>query len=511
MLAHLWLAVLPLLIGLTAQSDPNYAINGGFEEGLNGWTPSGNVSLEKTSPLEGNVSIRLGPGASSVNQRYKVPGLRIMWFGAKAAFSSAGMEAVVRVRCYDAHNRVVMELKEKFDSVKAHTKTGAEAGIYFKTQANTAYIIATIGKPHTAAGSVIVDAASIHDYDRNRKSHVPECDLDAYMEPIWNGKTVVDESVLFMSTNGAPATAKLLFNPTRILSVKDSALRSTYSEGIDFAVHKSEMRALPGGTIPSMRDSDFPKTAFPWLSIAGKHVFVTYEHDDRWDSPIPEYAASNLPLTTQKLRRRRPVIIAAYGDSITLGINVSGYREEPPYMPTWPELAQRQLQKNLGYDRIKMINASLGGMTADWARNNARDAVASLNPDLVIVAFGMNDFWSYSPEAFRDNIMSTVKAIRERAPRAEFVLVSSVRFDPAYTADPLYADKLPAYRQELIRLAGPGISVLDLTTLSDYLYRTKGAKSVLADPMHPDDFMARLFAQYLVRILTPQDLGKRVN
>jgi hypothetical protein len=109
----------------------------------------------------------------------------------------------------------------------------------------------------------------------------------------------------------------------------------------------------------------------------------------------------------------------------------------------------------------------------------------------------MNDFWSFSPEQFRDNIQAAVDEIRAKRPTCEFVLVASMKFDPAYTADPMYVSKLPDYEAELKSLVGPGVALLDMTEMTQALYEAKSSKDLGTDPMHPDDFLARWYAQSL--------------
>jgi lysophospholipase L1-like esterase len=515
MLSALLAAALPIIVGVAMptepQKDPDYLVNGGFENGLAGWSATGDIQIETQAPLAGMRSVRLGPYKAKVSQRYTVSGLRIIWFGASARFSSPHIRAQVRVRCLDARGRTVMDLNQEFDPQKAIGTKGTDAGIYFKTQALTTSIVVSIEKTNSASGNVIADSAALHDYDHDRIEHAPQCDLDRYMQPVWHGDTVVDESVLLLSIHAAPPAGRLLFRPTQILSVTDSTLGITYKKGKDFDIDGNTIFAKTGSKIPTMNDTDFPKGEFPWLSVAGKHVMVTYEHTESWSGPMPAFVGKDLPATIAKLKHRRPITIVALGDSITLGINVSGYREEPPYMPTWPDLFAGKLKKSFGYNRIKLYNTALGGMTAQWGRDNAKDAVALLNPDLVIVAFGMNDFWSASPAEFGANTEAIIRAVRSRLPKAEFILVSSIRFDPSYTADPTYVGHMTSYREELRKLTGPGVALLDLTTLSEYLYKAKSAKDLLADPMHPDDFLARLFAQSMAAMLTPPELGERVN
>lgn len=507
----LLLVVLPILAAASAAApeEPNRIVNGGFEDGLAGWTRQGDVNVEPQAPLSGKASLRIGPGKGLVTQRYAVPGLRIIWFGATAQVSSIQVQAEIRVRCLDARDRVVMNLRQPLDIKKGLSPKGDSPGIYFKTQAQTCSIEVGIEKLSAAPGNVIADSAALYDYDRGRQAPVPQCNLTEYMTPIWNDGTVFAESALMLSVHGGPASAKLLYRPTRILRVQDTTLKVDYVEGKDFEVDGDRIVARAGSRMPEVRDSEFPAEQYPWLSLVGKHVFVTYSHEDAWSGPAPISAVASLPHTAEKLLRRRPLAVVAYGDSITLGINVSGYRNDPPYMPTWPDLAADGLRRAYGDGKIRVINTALGGMTSEWGRDNARDAVASLRPDLVLIAFGMNDFWSLTPEQYRDNLVAIMRTIRERNPQAEFVLVSSIRFDPLYTAEAVYVNHMTGYERELKALTGPGVALLDLTALSDFLYGAKDPKDLLADPMHPDDFLARVFAQYLVALLLPP--GKRVN
>lgn len=515
MLSYLCLAAIPLLVGLVAQEPApqnlNYIVNGGFENGLTGWTVSGDAGIEKELPIAGGSSLRLGPGKGAVSQQYAMAGLHVVEFAATARLSSDKVKAIVRVQCLDANGHVVMDLKQPFAPKETSKPQGGSAKIYFKTHALTKSVLVSIEKTTASSGFVVADYVELHDNDHDWKAHTPTCDLAEYMHPIWHGDRVVDESVLLLSANGGAAAGKLLFKPRRILSLTNTDLSTTFKEGLDFVVDGRTIVAKTDSAIPVVRDSEIPKLEFPWLSVAGRHVLVTYEHDDPWQGPIPPFCGDQLPRTLEKLKSHRPVTIVAYGDSITQGIDVSGYRQAPPYMPTWPDLVAWQLKKVYGYDGIKLFNASLGGMTSWWAADNARDAVGSLKPDLVFVGFGMNDFWSVSPAEFRTNIEGTMTAVRSRSPKAEFILISSIRFDPAYTADPTYVGHMTGYHDALKTLAGKGVCLLDLTALSEYLYAVKSAKDLLADPMHPDDFFARLFAQCAVQMLEVPNMGKRVN
>src|SRR5665213_2491284 len=62
--------LLTLRAGFAANFSTNL-INGSFEDGLKGWQTKGDVKLETTAPMEGNASLRIGPGIGSVSQRVR--------------------------------------------------------------------------------------------------------------------------------------------------------------------------------------------------------------------------------------------------------------------------------------------------------------------------------------------------------------------------------------------------------------------------------------------------------
>jgi len=459
-----------------AEDEPNVIVNGGFTDGLTGWSVTGNAT-----PTKGGVT--LSPGTTAT-QRYSIPGERIVYFGAHFG-STAGK---VVARCLDAAGEVVM------------TQTGApdpkklDAGVYFKTQGKTVALLVSMenpGKDPTTATEI-----KLIDYDRDRKDHGPTCNLDEYMRPFWKGETVYSETILPFGPS-----AKLLFQPVHVLGVRNSALTETYKEGKDYVVQGREIVFKPDGAIKPVPASTFPTGNLPWYTVAGKHVVVTYTHRGPFHVPIPELQTERLPGTVSRLKRHEPLTVVAYGDSITLGINVSGYRQEAPYMPTWAELFTHQLAAHYKSPNITLYNAALGGMASDWGAANAREAVASLKPDLVTISFGMNDFWWIDPDLYRKNIRSIMDAVRKENPRCEFILISPIHFDPAYTNDKTYNSNFNGYPKELESLAGPGVAYLDMDEISLALYAAKRPMDLTTDPMHPDDFLARWYAQCLAKIL----------
>ena len=159
-----------------------------------------------------------------------------------------------------------------------------ELGLYFKTQAHTASLEVSIERKDGGSGTVFVPKASLIDYDSDRKETPPTCNLDEYMEPIWAGTTVHNETVLMLSESGAAPSGRLMFQPDRILSIRDSSLKTEFTEGTDYVVNGSTITCAP--PIKDALDEGrggFLRESSLGSGVAGRHVAVTYIHHGKWD------------------------------------------------------------------------------------------------------------------------------------------------------------------------------------------------------------------------------------
>src|SRR6516162_4872178 len=250
-------------------------------------------------------------------------------------------------------------------------------------------------------------------------------------------------------------------------------------------------------------DEDLPKGEFKWSTVGGKQVMVAYEHEDAWNHPRPTFVGDGLPNTIKKLETKASLKVVAYGDSITHGLGESRLSHIPPFLPPWPELFVHRLKSIYRDGHIEFYNSAQSGADSKWGKKYAEPMVASLNPDLVIIAFGQNDFWNISPNSFADNIADIIKTVREKNANAEFLLVSTARFDPAYTSQTQYWEVVGEYAAKLKAMTAPGVQFVDMTGISEWVYAAKKPKDCLNDPLHPNDYLARWYAQSLVAALDP--------
>jgi acyl-CoA thioesterase-1 len=343
------------------------------------------------------------------------------------------------------------------------------------------------------------------------------------LRPFWQGEIVEGESVLFLKDpKTGEARASVLFPIREVLSVRNSIGDVTYENGKDF-VWKAESREilLPAGSrIPSRtpqelrrpaksqkyelthRDGDGEIFFGGRLEYSEMQTCITYRHaPDLWTSPLPKYEVQTLPRTVFKLLNKQPLSVVVVGDSISAGANASGLFESPPFQPAYPELLRQHLE-NRFRGKVTLVNPSLGGTDTAWVINSI-DKVIESQPGLVIVAFGMNDAAGRPAAEYQANIQNVIKAIRERLPECEFILVASMLGNRDWTR--LNPDLFPEYRDKLKELTGPGVALADLTSIwTRFLELKQDCDQSGNGVNHPNDFGHRVYAQVISKLLDPQ-------
>jgi lysophospholipase L1-like esterase len=220
--------------------------------------------------------------------------------------------------------------------------------------------------------------------------------------------------------------------------------------------------------------------------------------DPRWDAYRPAFAGDRLPRTLAKLKAREPITLVVSGDSISEGYNASKFTKTPPFQPAFPELTAMQLERSYG-SKVTLHNLAVGGWSSSQGAADL-DRVLKLRPDLVVIAYGMNDVNGRNPEAFKAVIQGMVDRIKRETPEAEIVLIATMTGNPDWFATP--AEMFPAYRDALRSLEGPGVVLADLTAVWQRLLRRKRHLDLTGNGVnHPDDYGHRVYAQTLLGLL----------
>jgi len=497
------LVVLITTCGLTnVQAQSNLS----FEQGMSGWLTKGtHISIDKTNAYAGKNCVKIGPGYGLVMQHIAAVPLAIVLYTDYIKTSDTLTKAYTFVRFYNKAHKLLLDYK----SGAINKTTYQKEGNYTETPAETAYMEIGVESDRQNKGFVYADDFDIqNNIGVPKTAHAPTCNLKQYMEPFWKGDTVYNETVLLYSVNGQRADGKLMYMPSKILSVKKFDLSTTYKQDVDYTTNGNIITRVNGSPINFKADTSFDrKTDLAWFNDQSQWVVVTYTHHDKWDGPVPAYKGNMMPRTIAKLKAKQPLKIAAYGMSITRGFNVSGYDAVPPYMPNYVSLFANELKKNYHDKNITLYNGGLPGSVVDWGAQYADEYISALKPDLVIIDFGMNDFWRYTPEQFKGYIETIIKKIRAKNPKVEFLLLSNMKFDPDYVLDSdknkaWYLANMVGYSQVLKQMETKGIVNFDMTTLSDAIYHHKKAKDCIANPLHPNDYLARWYAQGMTALLS---------
>lgn len=347
------------------------------------------------------------------------------------------------------------------------------------------------------------------------------------LRPFWEGDTVERESVLFIKD---PATGEahgsLLFPPLQVLAVCNSAGDITYEEIRDYKFQPESRRmTLPAGSrIVSRTPQDLRRPAksqkYELTHRDGKgEIFfgagleyhdmqtcITYTHlPNQWKGAVPEFAEQSLPRTIRRLRDRQPLTIVLLGDSISTGCNASGWAKAAPFQPPYQELLQRHLEAR--YEtKVNLKNLSVGGTDTAWGLMQT-DKVIEAQPDLVILAFGMNDSAGRPAKEYEANIESTITKIRKTLPESEFILVASMLGNRDWIR--LDRELFPQYREVLANLCGPGIALADMTSVWTGFFEWKRDWDLTGNGVnHPNDFGHRVYAQVLSNLLAPRAAQK---
>ncbi|HTD39958.1 MAG TPA: hypothetical protein VK671_05005, partial [Mucilaginibacter sp.] len=329
-----------IILGLSISCFANAQRSLDFEQGLTGWHTTGNITIDKREVRSGVQCAKIITG--SIFQRLPVLSLAIVQFDAYLKSSNKGISGYAFLRFYNAKHQLLLEYKSTSIDSTSYQKTGN----YTEAPPYAAYMEIGIAK-EPSSGFIYADDFKIEpDVDKNKSAHRPQVDLDQYMRPFWHSDTIYNETVLLYSVNGQAAKGKLLYQPDHILSVKSFDLKTTYAEGKDYTKKENVIERLPNSPMAFRADTSFDtKKDLAWFNTQSQWVVVTYTHHDKWAGPLPTYKGNLLPLTTAKVRAKKPLRIVAFGMSITRGMNISSYDTVPPYMPTYVSLFARQLRK----------------------------------------------------------------------------------------------------------------------------------------------------------------------
>lgn len=353
----------------------------------------------------------------------------------------------------------------------------------------------------------------------NYTSNAPTCNIPQYLQPFWKSDTIYNELVLL---NGVNSTAKLMYNPSKIVSVTNYDFSQVFAQNTDYSITGNVIKQLTAKVSSSVsivagkKGNGQPNGLMN--TKATSWTCVTYiPNRNNWNgSSMLGYKGDKLPKTMAKLKMGQPVTIQAYGMSITAGLNVSGFAGDDknftptkPYMHSYVDLLENALEAKFG-SNITMINGSCGGKMVAWIDQYCESMVVPNVPDLVILDMGMNDIWGTTSNAqFKTSMQSCINKIKTANPNTEFILIGNMLPDVNSQGAPSNGNVLMyGFLTQLKSMEGTGVAVFDMTTLSDSIYARKGAIHCHSNSLHPNDYLARWYAQGLAELFND---GSTIN
>ena len=352
--------------------------------------------------------------------------------------------------------------------------------------------------------------------------------LNTYLLPYWDSNVVYNETVMFV---GADDEAPLLYNPTRIVSVRNYGLDIEYKEGVDYVIENNKIKRTPNSSIPyfevdqyylSSPDSiaikvlndkaDTPLTGTRYLkygegdTFTRKQIAITYCHADTWQGTKPQGKSSRLANVLTKIKNADDVNIVYYGDSITTGCNASGTSaggNVSPYMPGFFNMINEYLENKYGCF-VFSSNTAVAGWTTSQGLAAVEARVLDKNPDLLVLGFGMNDM-NTPVASYKSMIKSMIDQLHAHNPNANVILVGTTV--PNYESDWYGNQEYFVGALNELENEYDFVAVADMTTMhKDIFAQGKRFRDVTGNNInHPNDFVVRAYAQVILQTLLGED------
>lgn len=328
-----------------------------------------------------------------------------------------------------------------------------------------------------------------------------------------------NESVVFCS-DLEPRTARLLFSPISVENVRRANQSQTFEEGVDYQIDSSGRMVLTENSrIPVLtyygKEKDKRVYRFtdnegrPFYSPGGtvKHksydVVVTYTYaDGSLEQLMDGNWESKLTTVPEKLNKKTPLNVTFFGDSITYGAQASSLgRGCAPNAPAYPVRVLNALKAHYGYSDIQYANKAVGGKTSVWGLQEIQQVIDTA-PDLVILAFGVNDSSGDTPsEVYQQNTEEMMKRLRTANPDVGIILVAPFFPNPEW--DKAHYALRAENRDDLYELYSryDNMAFVDVGAVSLQIAGKKKFQDFSGNDLnHPNDFMHRIYADLILRL-----------
>ena len=352
----------------------------------------------------------------------------------------------------------------------------------------------------------------------------------AALTPFWRASQIEEPVLFIQETPDQKPAAKLLFTPSIIVKLTSATREIEFVRGRDYEVDLATgtLRLPIGSRVPFLT----PEQIYPLMTSATpkfrrmngdteRGVFfdngsryhelqcvVTYEFKPgQWKGWVGDSAADSLPRTIGKLTRHKPVRLFLCGDSISAGFNATKFTKAKPGCPAYGELVALGLKER--YDsEIDFKNFAENGWTSTAGLEEAqKKRIGQERPDLVIIAFGMNDVFEKDANKYQSNVKELMATIRTDSPESEFILVAPMLGNKEWG---MPMEQFALYRDSLKELCRRGVVLADLTSVWGSFLEKKSFYDLTGNGLnHPNDFGHAVYAQAILSLLAPEECNAR--
>ena len=210
------------------------------------------------------------------------------------------------------------------------------------------------------------------------------------------------------------------------------------------------------------------------------------------------------------LEKEGPITIVAFGDSVTHGALLDEINYETVY---W-NLLRKKILDVRNYVPVNVINAGIGGVTAQASVVRVEKQVLAHNPDVIIVCFGLNDVVG-ELEVYLNSLRSIFEKCKKSGADVIFMTPNMLNTyvaddtpekfrDYAFvTSEIQNSGKMDLFMSSAVKTAREmGVKVCDCYSKWKEISKTQDTTQLLVNRInHPVPEMHELFAQSLFEII----------
>ncbi len=173
-----------------------------------------------------------------------------------------------------------------------------------------------------------------------------------------------------------------------------------------------------------------------------------------------------------------------------------------PHQPPFGELVVSRLRQETG-TALTFHNISRAGAGADWGLG-LMAALMETNPDLAIIAFGMNDAGHENhgqrSDRYEQSVRGIIEGLRAHNPEVDIILVANMLSNPEFRPQADHFEN----RKRLVKLGDEfeRVAIADVMAVTEAILQRKKFADISGNNLnHPNDFLHRIYADVILGLI----------